>query len=124
MESFFPPMILVDPAGNSLLRRSMRTIGAPDAGAAVLPVGGAGLGADAGDIMVWSFVLERRGSRGALGNNARASRVKTAARPRGQRVPKRTGNRLQRAVPAALDSGNRFREAARLPGGRVSDTTP
>src|ERR1039458_3219681 len=104
MDSFSPPIIPVEPAGNSLLRCSTRTSGAPDAVAAVLPMGKPGLGADAGDIMVWAPVLERRLCLGAFGNYARASRVKSAAGRWIQRVWNRAGNRLQAAVPAAVHS--------------------
>src|SRR5208337_4335571 len=120
MESFFPPIIPVDPAGNSLLRCTVRTSGPADAVAAVFPLNAAGLGADAGDIVVWTPVLERRLRRGALRNCERASRMKSAAGRWIQRARNRTGNRLQAAMAAAVHAGNRFEQSAGVRVERIS----
>src|SRR6202522_805244 len=97
-------MMPVDPAANSLLRFTTRTSGAPDAVATALPVGAAGLGANAGDIVVWPLSFERRFGVGALRNRATASRMKSAAGRRIQRARNRTRDRLHTMVTAGGDA--------------------
>src|SRR6202030_3056565 len=108
-------MMLVDPAGNSLLRFTTRT----SAGAALL-ADAMGSGADAGDIVIGSLVFERWINLGTLGNYARASRMKSASGRRMQRVRNRPGNRLQTAMPAAVNARNRFQQSARVRIERIS----
>src|ERR1700735_67070 len=108
-------MMLVDPAGNSLLRFTTRT----SAGEA-LPADAMGLGADAGDIVIGSLVFERWIDLGAFLNCARASRMKSASGRWIQRARNRAGNRLQAMVPGAVDAGNRFEQAARVRIERIS----
>src|SRR5271154_6899005 len=121
IESVFPPMMPVDPAGNSLLRCSTRTKAAPGAVAGVLPIGVAGLGADAGDIVVRTLVFERRLGLGAFWNGAGASRMKSASGRRIECARNRARNRLQAMVPVAVDAGNRFEQAARVRVERISE---
>src|ERR1700689_1595852 len=108
----------VDPAGNSLLRFTTRTSGAPVA--AVFTGIAAESGADAGDIMVGAFVFERRFAGGALRNCARAARMKSASGRWIQRARNRAGNRLQAMAAVAVDARNRFEQSARVRVERVS----
>src|SRR5580704_88412 len=121
IERLFPPMIPVDPTGNSLLRFTARTKAAPGAVAAVLPFGIAGLGADAGDIVIRALVFERRLGLGAFGNGAGASRMKSASRGWIECARNRARNRLQPMVTVAIDAGNRFEQAARVRVERISE---
>src|SRR5580692_8087916 len=112
-------MMLVDPAGNSLLKFTTRT-----SAGAVLPADAMGSGADAGDIMIGSLVFERWIDLGTLRNCARASRMKSATGRRMQRARNRTRDRLQTAMPAAVDAGNRFEQSARVRVERISKQLP
>src|ERR1700735_800083 len=114
-------MIPVDPTGNSLLRFTARTRAAPGAVAGVVPFGVAGLGADAGDIVIRALVFERRLGVGAFWNGAGASRMKSASGRRIECARNRARNRLQAMVTVAVDARNRFEQAARVGVERISE---
>src|SRR5260370_22749022 len=113
-------MIPVVPAGNSLLRFSTRTSGAPAPGACVV-VDVLRLDADAGDIVIRSLCFEWRIDRRAVGNCARASRMKSASGGRIQGARNRTGNRAQTTMGGAVDAGDRFGQSLRVRVQRIAE---
>src|SRR5258708_15771056 len=102
--SLFPPSNPADPAANSLVRFSVRT----NALAAAVAALWTALDTDAGDILMWSLLLQRRIYFSAVRNHHRTSRIKSASGWRIHRVRNRSGNCLQAMAPVALNSRNRF----------------
>src|SRR5271163_3874201 len=105
--SWLPPSTPEDPAANSFVTFAVRT--SPlDAATAELCTA---LDTDAGDMMVWPLLLQRRIYLSAVGYRHRAARMKSTSRRRLERARNRPRNRLQAMVPGAVDTRDRIQQA-------------
>src|SRR5208282_3403573 len=113
-----------EPAGNSLLRFSVRISGRAPAAALAARCNSAGAGEldpDTGDIMVWSLGFERRLDPRAVVDLERASRMEPASARRISRAGDRARYRLQARAFYSAGARNRRQQPARVRIERVAE---